>query len=222
MAKRIIISDTISGLTEFTAEVRDGFSLQYCAGEDSGRIHTVGRILNGRYGDKYWIKNWAYQSVVEKILQFHKERLKRIDPNRILFLEDTRYEPKGDKTKIDWAFRIKTAPKDLAEIWGYYYVIESREYWVNQLSDENIAARIYCCLKRIDGMGGLLDFEIMDWKETYSEFGADWRDNPKRQVANILDDDFEWGCVRKAKSQISIVDYNKERKNREYSLKYGE
>ena len=218
MAKKVIVMDTFTGDIEFSTEVRDGFSLQYCTGEDSGKIHTVGRALNGRYGDKYWIKNWVYQDIVDKILQVHKDRLKKINSNRILFLEDIKFEPKGDSSKIDWAFRIKAAPKDLAEIWGYYYIIESREYWVSRLSDETIAARLYCCLKRIDGMGGLLDFEIMDWQDTYNEFGAGWRDNPNRQVTNILDDDFEWSCAKKAKSQISIIDYNKEKASREYVL----
>lgn len=206
MPKHIKIVDMETGQIELDSEVRGGYSLQYSKGEDSGHLHIHGRIENGRYGKNHWIKNWAYYDTLVKILKLHSEQLEKINPNRILFLEDINYEPESSE-KIDWAFRIKKAPKDMTETWGYLYIIESRNYWVERLSDENIVARIFRCLKRIDGMGGLKDYDIMDFSETHSEFGTGWLVNPHRQVADILDKDFQWSIVRKSKSQISIVDY---------------
>ena len=215
MSKYIQIIDTETGEVEVDIATRSGYSLQYCTDGDFGDIKIFGRVMNGGYGQKHWIKNFAYHDTVVKLLHMHKKHLHRFDPNRILFLEDMGYEPKKDSGKIDWAFRIKVASKDLYEIWGYEYVIESRLYWVEKLSDANIAARIYCCLKRIDGQGGLKDFEIMDFEETYSEFGRGWQDNPNREVADILSGDFEWGCVRKAKRQVSLMDYEEDLKEQE-------
>lgn len=103
----------------------------------------------------------------------------------------------------------------MVEAWGYWYIIESRNYWVEKISDENIAARIFRCLKQIDGMGGLNDFEIMDCEETYEEFGKGWLESPQRQVTDILDHEFEWKIVRKAKQQVSLMDYMKDKKSRE-------
>lgn len=205
MGKHIVIIDTDTGEMETDVTVRNGYCLQYCKNEDSGSLHTVGQITNGRYNLKQWIKNEVYHDIVWNIIKNHEDMLERINPERILFLEDMDYEPK-DKQKIDWVFKLKKAPKDMAAIWGYWYVMESANYWIEKISDETLVLHLYRCLKQIDGYGGIRDYEIMDWKETYAAFGNDWAGNPSRQVANILDEDFEWDAVRKARDQISLED----------------
>jgi len=203
MAKRIIITDTVSGVVETDETVEGGFSLQYTKNTDEGNVHILGRINNGKFGYRHWIANEKYEPLAKRLVRKFEE-LSHIKSHRILFLEDTLYEFKASK-KPDWVAKVKKAPKELAEIWGYWYVMEIRKDALVNMTSSQRTAIIYHELRHVGHSGELLKHDIEDWDNMVTTLGKDWVDGTE-EIWNILDEHFDWDKPRK---QLSIYDFNK-------------
>jgi len=122
-----------------------------------------------------------------------------------LFLEDTNWI-KPDNNKHQWIAKISNASKQLTEYTGYWYVLETRGYYLDNMSREQVIAVLYHELRHIDFGGELIPHDIEDWSNMVATLGAEWH-STETSITNILDDEFKgWNELRKAGKQISIYD----------------
>lgn len=205
MSKIKIINDS-------TGEVQDinciGFNLQYVEATGDGVIQKIRKLNNGKYDSKHWIKNEFYMPLAQKIKDKFKEKVpgfSNININKILFIEDTDYV--GDEVKRDddvmW---IKKAPKQLTILTGYEFIIESRQFWMERISKEQVIALIYSCLKQIDN-DKLREPDVIGWKELIGSLGYGW-ETTISPIPNILDgfDEDDFKMLKKADKQVSMFD----------------
>lgn len=205
MPKIKIIDDKSGDVIEIDCV---GYNLQYVESTGSGQIRKILNLNNGKYDTKHWIKNEFYQPIAQKIKNRFMEKVagfNGINVNRILFIEDTDYV--GDElNRNDEVMWIKKAPKQLTIIAGYRFIIESREFWMERISNEQIIALIYSCLKRIDG-DSLVEPDVKGWKEVIGTLGYGW-ETTKSAVPNLLDgfDESDFSMLKKADKQISMFE----------------
>lgn len=200
-----IIDDRTGNVKEIECS---GFNLQYVQSTGNGVIQKIRELNNGKYDSRHWIKNEFYAPLAQKIKEKFKEKVPEftsVNINKILFIEDTDYM--GDELKRDddvmW---IKKAPKQLTILTGYEFIIESREFWTERISKEQIIALIYSCLKQIDG-DKLRTPDVKGWKEIIGTMGYGW-ETTMSPIPNILDgfDDSDFNMLKKADRQVSIFD----------------
>lgn len=99
MSKVIKIVDRYTGEVILDREIDGDFQMQFTQNSDSGKIHRVGLIDNGKFGDKHWIKNYYFRPMSQRLIEKFDE-LYHINPQRILFLENTEWTPaKGSNTE---------------------------------------------------------------------------------------------------------------------------
>lgn len=187
-------------------DISGGYNIQWACNEDSGRIHHVTNIKNGKWGEKHWIKNYIYTPIAKKLIEKFKE-LKGIKPREILFIEDTEW--KLGNAKYNWEARTMKANKNFAELTGFKWIIETRIWYTDKMSREQLVLLIYHELRHIDpGDDGLKRHDIEDWNNIVATFGTGW-DSTKSKIKDILDDSFEaWREVIPTERQISIFDNN--------------
>lgn len=195
-------------LNDRTGEVKEidcvGYNLQYAEAAGDGQIQKIRALGNGKYDLKHWIKNDIYQPIALKIKQNLMKQvpeLSHVNVEKILFIEDIDYV--GDDTsKSDDVMWIKKAPKQVSELTGYKFIIESREFWMSRISEEQIVAHLYSCLKQIDG-DKLKEPDIRGWKEVIGTLGYGW-ETTLSPVPNLLEgfeeDDFK--MLKKADKQL--------------------
>ncbi|MFL0197309.1 putative metallopeptidase [Clostridium sp. WILCCON 0269] len=200
-----IIDDSTGHVKEIECS---GFNLQYVQSTGNGVIQKIRELHNGKYDLKHWIKNQFYAPLAQKVKDKFKEKVPEfvsININKILFIEDTDYM--GDELKRDdevmW---IKKAPKQLTILTGYEFIIESREFWTERISKEQIIALIYSCLKQIDG-DKLRTPDVKGWKEIIGTMGYGW-ETTMSPIPNILEgfDDSDFSMLKKADRQVSMFD----------------
>ncbi|AZV56055.1 putative metallopeptidase [Clostridium sp. AWRP] len=188
-----------------------GYNLQYVQATGNGQIQKIRKLNNGKYDLKRWIKNEFYTPLAQKIKDKFKEKVPEftnVNVNKILFVEDTDYV--GDEVKrSDEVMWIRKAPKQLTLITGYEFIIESREFWMERISEEQVIALIYSCLRQIDG-NKLNTPDVVGWKEVIGTLGYGW-ETTMSPIPNILDgfneDDFK--MLKKADKQISMFDHRR-------------
>lgn len=99
---------------------------------------------------------------------------------------------------------IKKAPKQLTELTGYKFIIESREFWMSRISEEQILWHIYSVLKQIDG-DKLREPDIKGWKEVLGTLGYGW-ETTLSPMPNLMDgfsqEDFK--MLKKADRQMKF------------------
>lgn len=195
-------------LNDRTGEVKEidcvGYNLQYAEATGNGQIQKIRALGNGKYDIKHWIKNDIYQPIALKIKQNLMKQvpeLSHVNVEKILFIEDIDYV--GDEmSKSDDVMWIKKAPKQVSELTGYKFIIESREFWMSRISEEQIVAHLYSCLKQIDG-DKLKEPDIKGWKEVIGTLGYGW-ETTLSPVPNLLEgfeeDDFK--MLKKADKQL--------------------
>lgn len=201
----------ITILNERTGEVVDiecvGFNLQYVTSDGNGQIQKIRALNNGKYDYKYWIKNEIYYPIALKI----KENLRELSPSlssvsidKILFIEDIDYVSDEINRETDWVMRIKKLPKQVADLTGYKFIIESREFWMSRISSEQVVAHIYSCLKQIDG-DKLIEPDIKGWKEVLGTLGYGW-ETTISPIPNLLDgfDEEDFAMLKKADKQLKF------------------
>lgn len=204
MARRLLLTDKSTGECLEDIEFSGGYNIQYASSEDSGRIHKVTKLDNARFDDKHWIKNEIYRPIALALVMKFKE-LCHVPVQRILFLEDTNWI-KPDNDKPQWVGRIQAANKQFQELSGYWYILETRSYYIDNMSREQVIALIYHELRHIGIDHKLIPHDIEDWSNMVATLGKDWN-STKDNIIDILDNDFEeWNELRKAGRQLSIYD----------------
>ncbi|WP_443660422.1 putative metallopeptidase [Clostridium algidicarnis] len=196
---------------ESTGEVKDidcvGYNLQYAESTGDGRIQKIRELNNGKYGLKHWIKNDFYKPLAQKIKDKYREDipgLSLVNLDRILWIEDMDYV--GDEVKRDddvmW---IKKVPKQLTELTGYQFIVESREFWMSRISNEQIVAHIYSCLRQIENGDKLITPDLIGWKEVIGNLGLGWQ-TTMTPIPNLLDgfDTEDFKMLKKADKQIKF------------------
>ncbi|AKC63195.1 Uncharacterised protein [Clostridium sporogenes] len=197
-------------LNELTGEVKEieciGYNLQYAEATGDGKIEKIRALGNGKYDIKHWIKNDIYQPMALKIkqnLMGQVPELSRVNVEKILFIEDIDYV--GDEmSKSDDVMWIKKAPKQVTELTGYKFIIESREFWMSRISKEQVVAHIYSCLKQIDG-DKLIEPDVKGWKEVIGNLGLGW-ETTLSPIPNLLEgfEDEDFKMLKKADKQLKF------------------
>lgn len=204
MSKIRGISDTGELLHEIECS---HYNIQYVTSESDGKIQRIINLNNGKYGLKHWIKNDIYQPIAKKIkknLINQVPELSCVNVDRILFIEDIDYVSDEINRNTDWVMKIKKAPSQLSEFTGYKFIIESREFWMERSSHEQIVAHIYSCLKQIDG-DKLREPDVKGWKEVIGNLGLGWETtiSPIPNLMNGFDvEDFK--MLKKADKQMKF------------------
>lgn len=197
-------------LNERTGEVKEieciGYNLQYAEATGDGKVQKIRALGNGKYDIKHWIKNDIYQPMALKIkqnLMGQVPELSRINVEKILFIEDIDYV--GDEmSKSDDVMWIKKAPKQVTELTGYKFIIESREFWMSRISKEQVVAHIYSCLKQIDG-DKLIEPDVKGWKEVIGNLGLGW-ETTLSPIPNLLEgfEEEDFKMLKKADKQMQF------------------
>lgn len=200
-------------LNEATGEVKEidciGFNLQYVTADGNGEIQKIRKLNNGKYGFKHWIKNDFYYPKALKIKEVFKEKvpsLINVNIEKILFIEDTDYVGDEINKEKDWVMRIKKLPAQVEELTGYKFIIESREFWISRISNEQIIAHLYSVLRQIDS-DKIIEPDVKQWSEVLGALGLGWGTTitPIPNLLNTLelsDDDFK--MLKKADKQIKF------------------
>lgn len=206
MSKSLKIIDESSGEILENVNFNGGYNIQYVNSEDSGQIIKITKLDNGKFGEKHCIKNYIYQPIAEKLTEKFAE-INSIISSKILFLENTEWEPGGAKN--DWIARTRKANPHLIELTGYKWIIETRKYFIEKMSREQLIILIYHEMRHIDTSDdGLKKHDIEDWNNIIATFGKNW-DSTKAQLKDILSDDFiSWKHVIKSERQMSMYDYD--------------
>lgn len=208
MSKVIKIVDRYTGEVILDREIDGDFQMQFTQNSDSGKIHRIGLIDNGKFGDKHWIKNYYFRPMAQRLIEKFDE-ISHIHINRILFLENTAWTPaKGGSAKKTWIARIGKANQWLQDTWGYMYVMELKGYYMEKMSKEQVIATVYHELRHIDSDGEIKSHDIEDWDNMVATLGKNWAET-KYQIINLLDDEFPgWNELGRIGRQLSIFESN--------------
>jgi hypothetical protein len=166
---------------------------------NSDVIKRIGRITNGSFTDKYWIKNDMYGGIAELLVSKFSE-LAHINVHEILFLEDVIWEEKPTG-KRPWIAKTSKANQWLVNTWGYRYVTQIRRYFTEKMSTEQLVALIYHELRHIGPYDDIVPHDIEDWSNMIATMGVDW-DRTSTEIVDILDDEFPgWQDFRLPRQQ---------------------
>lgn len=185
------------------------FNIQYVTSESNGKIQRITKLNNGKYGFKHWIKNDIYQPIAFKIKHNLIEKvpdLSCVNVEKILFIEDLDYVADEINRNTDWVMRIKKAPAQLTEYTGYKFIVESRGFWMERISNEQVVAHIYSVMKQIDG-DKLREPDLKGWKEVIGTLGYGW-ETTLSPIPNLMEgfDTEDFAMLKKADKQISLFD----------------
>ena len=100
------------------------------------------------------------------------------------------FEGKPPKERT-WVAQVKKAPKDLANIWGYWYILTIRQHLVHDKTPEQIVALIYHELRHVGPYGEIIQHDIEDWACIVETLGKDWFERFD-MADDILAGNFEW------------------------------
>lgn len=204
MSKIRVIADTGELIHEIECS---HYNIQYVTSESDGKIQRIINLNNGKYGPKHWIKNDIYQPIARKIkdnLINKVPELGCVNVDKIFFIEDIDYVSDEINRNTDWVMKIKKAPSQLTEFTGYKFIIESREFWMERCSHEQVVAHIYSCLKQID-KDKLREPDVKGWKEVIGNLGLGWETtiSPIPNLMNGFDvEDFK--MLKKADKQMKF------------------
>ena len=207
--KKLRITDDNTGEIILEKEFSGGYHLIYTNINDSGKLHHIRELDNGKFGYKHWIKNFVYRPIAERLIAKFEE-LKHIKPSNILFIEDMEYEdPKNGKRQ--WMARISKANKQFTAMTGYDYILETRNYFIERMKREQIIALIYHELRHIDEFGDIQLHDIEDWNNMIATLGSDWA-TTQAKIKNLLEDEILWIELEPLAKQIdmfSLEEFNK-------------
>ena len=168
-----------------------------------GNLRYIHALEAGKFDEKKWVMNYRYKPIAYQLVNKFPE-LQHIDPAKILFLEDTEWEP-GPAAKRPWQARISKANKQLEAMTGYEYVLETRKHYTGDMQGAQLVALIYHELRHIDWDGSIIKHDIEDWSNIVATLGADWS-TTIAQIPDILDDDFKgWRDMPGRVQQLSLL-----------------
>lgn len=182
MSKKIIVYENDKEIEKISFS--GGYNITVANIEDTGSLRHFRRLDNGKYDSSNWIKNYLYRPITIKLIEKFEE-LGHIRPEKILFIEDMEWKPK-ETGKRTWQARISKANKQLSAMTGYLYVIETRGYFTDNMSREQVIALLYHELRHIDNDGGLTEHDVEEWSNVIATLGADWS-RRKSQIIDILE-----------------------------------
>jgi len=199
--KSIQITNKDTGEILEEQEFTGGYHIIFTNTHDNGYLRHIRKLDNTKFGNKHWIKNWIYRPIAEKLVKKFPE-IKHINPHRILFIEDTEWK-KPNNNKKQWIARISKANKQFAEMTGYDYILETRRYYIERMSREQIIALIYHELRHIGFEGDIVPHDIEDWDNMIATLGKDWA-STKAEIKNLIDDDIAWEELEPVAKQLEI------------------
>lgn len=197
-----IVNDGTGEIIE-NIEFTGGYHIIYTNTDDMGYLRHIRKLDNAKFGDGHWIKNYAYRPIAEKLIEKFEE-LRHINPYSVLFLEDVEWEkPNSERPKRHWMARVSKANKQLAAMSGYGYILETRNYFIEKMSREQIIALIYHELRHIDKWGELQPHDIEDWDNMVATLGKDWA-TTKEEIENLINDDVIWKELESREKQLDV------------------
>jgi len=205
MSHRITIRDE-HGAVEFDEQVDGGYSLQFADFEDDGSVRVVGKINKANFCNGYWIANHKYEQIAKKLVERFEE-LAHIDTSKILFLEDPDYVKKSGKRQ--WMARVRKAPKELVEIWGYWFIMEIRSWFIENTTDNQRVALIYHELRHCGEGLDVVKHDVEDWSNMVNALGTDWTEAIS-DITDIMDDGFDWDNLRQ---QLTLLNFDQAAKS---------
>jgi predicted metallopeptidase len=201
MKKELRVLDLDSGDIIEELQFDGGYNIIFTNLSDGGNLRRIRKLDNGRFGDKQWIKNYQYRPTALRLVDKFKE-LNHIDPYKILFIEEMEWEP--GTAKNPWMAKIKLANKEMREMLGYEYVLETRNYYIERMQREQIVALIYHELLHIDTDGTLRNHDVEDWSNLVATLGKDWA-TTQAKIMDILDEGFEeWNQLDSVAKQLNM------------------
>lgn len=204
--KKLRITDSNTGEILEEQEFSGGYHFIYTNLEDMGNLKHIRKLDNAKFGDKHWIKNFIYRPIANKLVKKFEE-IKHVMPSKILFIEDMEWEePKGAKPKRHWMARISNANKQFAEITGYGYILETRNYYIERMQREQIIALIYHELRHIDKFGDLQPHDIEDWNNMIATLGTDWA-TTQAEIKDLLEDQILWRELEPLAKQLNVFNF---------------
>lgn len=201
--KKLQIIDQNTGEIIEDVKFTGGYHFIYTNTDDIGKLRHIRKLDNAKFGDKHWIKNWIYRPIANKLIRKFPE-LRHINQNKILFIEDMEWEkPEGGKPKKHWRARISKTNKQFADMSGYDYILETRNYFIERMDRAQIIALIYHELRHIDEYGDLQPHDIEDWDNMIATLGKDWA-TTKAEIENLIDDDIIWRNLQPRAKQLDV------------------
>lgn len=198
-------------LNEGTGEIKEidcvGYNLQYAEANGDGQVQKIRALNNGKYDSRHWIKNEFYRPLAQKIKDMYIGQFPEftlININKILFIEDIDYvgDEMNRNAEVMW---IKKAPKQLTDLTGYKFIVESREFWMSRISKEQILWHIYSVLRQIEDGSKLRQPDLVGWKEVIGTLGYGW-ETTLSPVVNLMDgfDKEDFRMLKKADKQLKF------------------
>lgn len=83
-------------------------------------------------------------------------------------------KPDSTKPRRYWQARISKANKQFSDMSGYGYILETRNYYIEKMTREQIIALIYHVLRHIDKWRDLQPHDIENWDNMVATLGKDW------------------------------------------------
>ncbi len=201
--KKLQIVDQNTGEIIEDIKFTGGYHLIYTNTDDIGKLRHIRKLDNAKFGDKHWIKNYIYRPIAVKLIKKFEE-IGHIKPNKILFIEDMEWEkPDSTKPKRHWQARISKTNKQFADMSGYEYILETRNYFIERMDRAQIIALIYHELRHIDQWGDLQPHDIEDWDNMIATLGKDWA-TTKAEIENLIDDDIIWRELEPRAKQLDV------------------
>lgn len=201
--KRLTVVNKQTGEVETEVEFSGGYNILYTRHEDNGQINKILKLNNARFGVKHWIMNEWYAPIGRRIMEKF-EKLEWLKQYKILYLEDKEWEP---TTAVwNWKARIKKTNAQFYEGTGYDFIIETRKYYTEQMTREQLVLLIYHELRHIGEDGKLKHHNIEEWNEIVATVGNDWS-KKGQEVIDILSEDFgeeDWMAVLPTRRQMTL------------------
>ncbi len=206
MKKELLVIDKENGEALERLEFTGGYNITFSNLNDGGNLRHIRKLDNGKFGMKHWIKSYIYRPIARQLVNKFEE-LVHIKPEKILFIEDIDWEkPDSLKPKRHWIARISKTNNQLHAMTGYDYILETRSYFVERMSKEQLVALLYHELRHIDVYGDLISHDVEDWENQVATLGKDWA-TTQAQIIDILDEDFEsWKELEKVATQLNMFD----------------
>lgn len=205
-SKRLTVVNEQTGEVEQELKITGGYNILYTNHEDDGTIRKILRLKNARFGKKSWIMNEWYEPIAKALIEKFDTEFKHLKKVKFLFLEDREWEPQS--ASWNWKARIKKASEQFKEATGYDYIIETRQYYIEEMTREQRILLIYHEIRHIGADGKLIHHDIEDWNNIVATFGREWHERDQ-ELIDILDNEFDkenWMQVLPTRRQLTLFE----------------
>lgn len=171
---------------------------------DGCKIHN--RPVNGYLNEKNRINNEKMWGVVDGIKKNYEAELGHISTRRILFLEDFEWERKENSNENSvWKINVAKAPKMIQELCGIDYIIKTRKFFTQYMTDGQVAAMVMAELLRIDKENGSIrKLTSESYSPFTSTFGSKWLEKGAQIAKDVSKERVELALIPTADGQQSM------------------